>query len=215
MKGKGLIVSIAAVVAFVAACLILNTASIQAAQAGDTIATATYDKAVSMLPQSFGSAPRLISVDRTQLIDNIYKYSFIFKVGKGRFDKIGVYRVVMEQWPPTPKTKAVMMVHGDTSSFDSEFLMSTLSEVPEIPNDHCLGVYLAQNNVDVWGVDRRWTFVPDKTKKFSFMENWDTALHLADLRLGVKFARIIRGLTLGQDIHAWAQQGRCVSVCIR
>jgi hypothetical protein len=59
--------------------------------------------------------------------------------------------------------------------------------------------------MDVWGVDRRWTFVPDYYPETdvpycyidgcSFMQDWDVALHLADLKLGVKFARIIRGLT--------------------
>ncbi len=195
MKGKRLIFSIATVVVLVAACLTLNTASVQTAQAGDTSATATYAEAVSILPQSFGSAPRLISIDRTRLIDDIYKYSFIFKVGDGEFDKIGVYRVVKERRPQVPirAEKAVMMVHGDVSSFDSEFLMSTLSEA--VDADHSLGIYLAEKNIDVWGVDRRWTFVPDDTEDFSFMENWNTALHLADLKLGVKFAKIIRGLT--------------------
>jgi len=197
MKGKEIIFSIAVLVILLTACLTLNTKSVQAAQPGETIAVETYDRAVSMLAQSVGAVRMLTTVDRTQLFDDIYKYSFIFKVGDGDFDKIGVYRVVKEKRPfvPIKAKKAVMMVHGDTSDFDSEFLMSTLSEVSEIPKDHCLGIYLAQNNVDVWGVDRRWTFVPDDTTDFSFMENWDTALHLADLKLGVKFARIIRCLT--------------------
>jgi pimeloyl-ACP methyl ester carboxylesterase len=195
MKGKSIIFSIAALVVLVAVCMPLNTGSVQAAQAGDVFAKGTYDKAVSMLGQSSGSAPRLISIDRTRLVDNIYKYSFIFKVGDGEFDKIGVYRVVKERrsWVAIMANKAVMMVHGDTSDFDSEFLMSTMSD--KVSVYHSLGIYLAQNDIDVWGVDRRWTFVPDDTEHFSFMENWDTALHLADLKLGVKFARIIRGLT--------------------
>ncbi|MCJ7617402.1 MAG: hypothetical protein MUO43_12795, partial [Desulfobacterales bacterium] len=198
MKRKRLFFSIAAVVFLVASCLTLNTASVQAAQAGNAIATATYDKAVSMLPQSFGSAPRLISIDRTRLFHDIYKYSFIFKVGDGEFDKIGVYRVVKEREPLVPirAEKAVMMLHGDASSFDSEFLMSTLSEA--VDADHSLGIYLAENNIDVWGVDRRWTFVPDDycyENDCSFMKGWDTGLHLGDLKLAVKFARITRGLT--------------------
>jgi len=199
MKGKRLFFSIAAVVVLVASCLTLNAVSVQAAQAGDAIATATFDKAVAMLPQSFGSAHRLISIDRTRLFDDIYKYSFIFKVGDGEFDKIGVYRVVKERRPRVPirAEKAVMMVHGDVSSFDSEFLMSTLSD--EVDADHSLGIYLAEKNIDVWGVDRRWTFVPDNycygKNDCSFMKGWDTGLHLADLKLGVKFARIVRGLT--------------------
>lgn len=206
MKGKEIIFSITALVILLTACLTLNTKSVQAAQPGETIAVEIYDRAVSMLVQSVASVPMLTTVDRTQLIDDIYKYSFIFKVGNGDFDKIGVYRVVKEkQSVPIKAKNAVMMVHGDTSDFDSEFLMSTLSEVSEIPKDHSLGIYLAQNNVDVWGVDRRWTFVPDNYPETtvpycyidgcSFMQDWDTALHLADLKLGVKFARIIRGLT--------------------
>ena len=195
MKRKEIIFSIMALAILLTACLTLNTKSVQAAQPGETIAVKTYDRAVSMLAQSVASVRMLTTVDRTQLFDDIYKYSFIFKVGDGDFDKIGVYRVVKEKRPfvPIKAKKAVMMVHGDTSDFDSEFLMSTMSD--KVSVCHSLGIYLAQNNVDVWGVDRRWTFVPDDTTDFSFMENWDTALHLADLKLGVKFARIIRGLT--------------------
>ena len=194
MKGKEIIFSITALVILLTACLTLNTKSVQAAQTGETIAVEIYDRAVSMLAQSVASVPMLTTVERTQLIDDIYKYSFIFEVGDGDFDKIGVYRVVKEkQSVPIKATNAVMMVHGDTSDFDSEFLMSTMSD--KVSVYHCLGIYLAQNNVDVWGVDRRWTFVPDDTTDFSFMENWDTALHLADLKLGVKFAREIRDET--------------------
>ncbi len=100
MKGKEIIFSITALVILLTACL----------------------------AQSSETAPELISEERTQLIDDIYKYSFIFKVGDGDFDKIGVYRVVKEkQSVPIKAKNAVMMVHGDTSDFDSEFLMSTMS----------------------------------------------------------------------------------------
>ncbi len=204
MKGKEIIFSIAALVILLTACLTLDTKSVQAAQPGETIAMEIYDRAVFMLAQSSKAAPELIFEERTQLIDDIYKYSFIFKVGDGDFDKIGVYRVVKEkQSVPIKAKNAVMMVHGDTSDFDSEFLMSTMSD--KVSMYHSLGIYLAQNNVDVWGVDRRWTFVPDNYPETtypycyidgcSFMQDWDTALHLADLKLGVKFAREIRNET--------------------
>ena len=67
MKGKEIIFSITALVVLLTACLTLNTKSAQAAQSGETIAVETYEKAVSMLAQSSGSAPVLISEDRTQL----------------------------------------------------------------------------------------------------------------------------------------------------
>ena len=194
MKGKEIIFSITALVVLLTACLTLNTKSAQAAQPGETIAVETYEKAVSMLAQSSGSAPVLISVDRTRLIGNIYKYSFIFKVGKCEFDKIGVYRVVKEeQTVPINAEEAVMLLHGESSDFDSAFLMSTMSD--KVSAYHSLGIYLAQNRVDVWGVSRRGTFVPNDTTDFSFMETWDTALHLSDIKIAVKFAREIREQT--------------------
>jgi len=206
MKGKKIIFSITALVVLLTACLTLNAKSVQATQPGEIIALETYEKAVSMLADSVGAVLSLISIDREQLIDDIYKYSFILKVGEGEgeFDKIGVYRVVKEnQSVPIKAKDAVMLVHGDTSDFDSAFLMSTMSD--KVSVNHSLGIYLAQNNVDVWGVDRRWTFVPDyypgTTDSYCyvddcfFMQDWDAALHLADLKLGVKFAREIRGET--------------------
>ncbi len=204
MKKKVIIFSITALVVLLTLCFTLNTKSAQAEQPGEIIAVETYEKSVSMLEQSSGFAPVLIYTDRTQLIDDIYKYSFIFEVGDGEFDKIGVYRVVKEKKSVPIKAKyAVMMVHGDTSDFDSEFLMSTMSD--KVSVCHSLGIYLAQNNVDVWGVDRRWTFVPNYYPETtfpycyedgcSFMQNWDTALHLSDIKIAVKFARAIRDET--------------------
>ena len=194
MKRKEIIFSITALVILLTACLTLNTKSVQAAQPGERIALKTYDRAVSMLKHSVEAVPSLISIDREQLIDDIYKYSFIFKVGDGDFDKIGVYRVVKEKQSVPIKAKdAVMLLHGDISDFDSAFLMSTMSD--KVSAYHSLGIYLAQNKVDVWGVDRRWTFVPDDTTDFSFMETWDTALNLSDIKIAVKFAREIRDET--------------------
>ncbi len=206
MKRKEIIFSITALVILLTACLTLNAKSVQAAQPDETIAVETYEKAVSMLAHSVEAVPILFSIDRTRLIDDIYKYSFIFKVGSGDFDKIGVYRVVKEKQSVPIKAKdAVMLLHGDTSDFDSAFLMSTMSD--KVSAYHSLGIYLAQNNVDVWGVDRRWTFVPDNypgtdvpycyisEDECAFMQDWDTALHLSDIKIAVKFAREIRDET--------------------
>lgn len=151
--------------------------------------------AVRLSAQETGTNASLISFDRKQLIDNIYKYTWILKVGPGEFDKIGVYRVIKERAPRVPivAPKAVMMIHGDTTNFDNSFLGSTISNKVSVYQS--LGIFLAKNNVDVWGVDRRWTFVPDGMTDFSFMKNWNTALHVSDIRIGVKIARITRGLT--------------------
>ena len=142
-----------------------------------------------------GTGINLVSFQRKQVIDNIYEYIYVLKVGTGQYDKIGVHRVVEEICPGIPKklSKAVMMVHGGTSNFSASFLPSTISG--KVPIGQSIGVYLAQNNIDVWGIDLRWTFVPDAETDLSFMKNWDTAFHVSDIKLAVKFARKIRGLT--------------------
>lgn len=161
--------------------------------------------AVRLSAQETGTNASLISFDRKQLIDNIYKYTWILKVGPGEFDKIGVHRVIKERvpWVPIVAPKAVMMIHGDTTNFDNSFLGSTVSNKVSVYQS--LGIFLAKNNVDIWGVDRRWTFVPDYypgteypycyVDGCTFMKNWNTALHVSDIKLGVKLARTVRGLT--------------------
>jgi pimeloyl-ACP methyl ester carboxylesterase len=145
------------------------------------------------------------SLNRRHLVDDIYEYTLVLKVGPGEFDTIGIHRVVRERWPycPIKSSRAIMMLHGGISDFRSAFLMSTQSY--EVPIKHSLAIYLAQSNIDVWGIDLRWTFVPDyypRTKNpycyvdgCAFMKNWDTALHLKDIRTAVRVARTVRGLT--------------------
>ena len=148
----------------------------------------------------------IVSLDRRRLVRNIYEYTLVLKVGRGEFDMIGIHRVIKERWSWFPRRlpRAVMMLHGDTSDFRSAFLMSTQSN--EVPIKHSLAIYLAERNIDVWGIDLRWTFVPDSypgtdetpycyVDGCKFMENWDTALHLKDIRNAVRIARTVRGLT--------------------
>lgn len=136
------------------------------------------------------------AVERRQLVGNIYEYTWTFNVSPyGEFDKIAVHRVVKENssWRPIIASRAVMMVHGDATSFRASFLPSKVSN--GVATDYSLAIYLAQNNIDVWGIDLRWTFVPDTTTDFSFMKNWDTNLHLSDIKTAVKFARQQRSYT--------------------
>ena len=194
MIEKRSIIRIAVFMVLLLVCFAPDTGSVTARTRGVCDVNA-YQRLCRYLSSLSGVSVDVISLNRTKLIGNIYKYSCILKVGEGRFDKIGIYRVVKEQspWHPITADRAVMMVHGDSSAFNSEFLMSTLSD--KVPDDYSLAIYLAKNDIDVWGVDRRWTFVPGETENFSFMEGWDTALHLRDLKLGVKLARLARWVT--------------------
>lgn len=133
------------------------------------------------------------SFERKQLFGSIYEYSIIFSTGDGEYDKIRIHRVVKEKAPYIPiKTEnAVMMIHGDTANFTTTFLPVSGQNA----DSKSLAAYLAKNNIDVWGIDLRWTFIPDDVTDFAFMKDWDTELHLGDIELSVKFARLFRILS--------------------
>ena len=165
-----------------------------------------WDQSISFVANDNGFNSSMVSLDRRHLVDDIYEYTLVLKVGPGEFDTIGIHRVVKERRPycPIKSPRGIMMIHGDTCDFRSGFLMSTQSG--EVPIKHSLAIYLAQRSIDVWGIDLRWTFVPDNypgpveipycyVDGCEFMKNWDTALHLKDIRTAVRIAKMVRGLT--------------------
>ncbi|HJH25892.1 MAG TPA: hypothetical protein C5S37_03760, partial [Methanophagales archaeon] len=152
---------------------------------------------------------KLISIEREKLLDKIYEYTFIFQVGDGDFDKIGVHRVVKESRPWCPvKTKAgVMMTPGNMMDFTTTYMISTQTDAPGIEINHSLAIYLAKENIDVWGIDHRRSFVPDlypgtdipycyaDLGNCSFMKDWDLSTQISDVRTAITFARVIRSST--------------------
>jgi len=156
-------------------------------------------EAVGLKLKELGSKGGLDSITRKNLVDDIYEHTIVLKVDTGQFDRIGLHRVVKEKkpWTPIKTDEAIMMIHGDANNFTSTFL----SPSENVLSDQSISVFLAQRDIDVWGIDLRWTFVPDTTTDFSFMKKWDTALHLKDIKCAVSIARVLRGVTgsgLGQ-----------------
>lgn len=182
-------IGIAAVMVLICSLIFgLSFARASVAEKQASVEKSFEEAAISSL-QEIGSTGSLVSFKRTQLVDNVYEYSLILKVGDGEFDKIGVHRVVKEKapWVPIKTSEAVMMIPGDSCNFTNAFMAPT--------TNRSFGFFLAEKDVDVWGIDLRWNFVPDTTTDFSFMKNWDTASHLKDIKLSVKLARTIRGIT--------------------
>ena len=145
-----------------------------------------------------GVAPAACSpagVARRHLVGDIFEHTFTLKVGAGERDVIRLHRVVRESANGVPHRpeRAVLMVHGDIWGFDGAFLGSTLSS--SVPREQSVGVYLAANGVDVWGVDLRWVQVPAGTTDFSFMENWNIQTHVGDIAAGLGVARAVRAAT--------------------
>jgi hypothetical protein len=58
-----------------------------------------------------------------------------------------------------------------------------------------LAVYLAQRNVDVWGIDQAWTLVPVSETNFDFMKDWGMQRQVEDLSAGIEVARRLRAIT--------------------
>lgn len=123
--------------------------------------------------------------ERRVLTGNVVEYSFRVPVGPGPNDVIGIHRVVQEvaPWQPARSKDALMMAHGDIWGFRSAFLTDPARNLP---------VFLAQNGVDVWGIDFRWTLVPATTTDFSFMQNWGLEQDANDLGTALAVARSVR-----------------------
>ncbi|HEX3011835.1 MAG TPA: hypothetical protein VHQ70_07340 [Syntrophomonadaceae bacterium] len=150
----------------------------------------SIDQAITQLGIDLGNNPSLVSNENKLLSNNVREYVYTLKVGDGPQDIIGVHRVVKERLPfvPVKTKKAVMMIPGDSCDFPSAYLLPT-------DWNRSMAVYLADNNIDVWGIDLRWAFVTSLSDDLSYMKNWNTDTHVNDIRTAVKFARAVRGLT--------------------
>ena len=104
------------------------------------------------------------SYDREVIADDIVHYTYTIGIGGGQYDRIRLHRVVKESSYKNPiKTnKAIFFQHGDAKDFVGMLLPGLYS--PTTPNDYGMAVYLARNNVDVWGIDQAWNLVPMKLR---------------------------------------------------
>ncbi|MFY0563866.1 hypothetical protein ACN28E_08470 [Archangium lansingense] len=135
------------------------------------------------------------NVERRQVFENVFEYSYRVRVGLGPYDVITLHRVVREAgpWSPMRTAKSVFLVHGDALGFRGAFLSSAASQA--VSPGQSMAVFLAQQGVDVWGIDLRWVHVPSGTTDFSFMKDWNLGLHARDVGTGLALARGVRTLT--------------------
>jgi len=137
----------------------------------------------------------IINFQRQIITDNIVHYKFQVPVGSGQHDVIGIHRVVKEKrkFRPIKTDKTVFLQHGDSKDFEGMYLPGIHS--PNTPDDFGIAIFLAENNIDVWGIDQAWTLVPKETSDFSFMENWGIQKQVDDLRIAMAITRFARLLT--------------------
>jgi len=132
-------------------------------------------------------------IARRPLVDDIVEYRVDLRVGPGDYDVIGLHRVVREvaPWQPIETPDAVMLVHGSASTFQTAFAPALVDAELFAP-EHGLAPYLAASDIDVWGIDLRWTFVPMGATDFSDLAEWNLESQIKDLRLAARIARLVR-----------------------
>jgi pimeloyl-ACP methyl ester carboxylesterase len=122
-----------------------------------------------------------LAFTRAHVTDDIYHYEVVLPVGSSANAAIRIHRVVRElaPWIPRPTSHAAMMLHGDFATFPSNF-----------PR---MAPYLAARNIDVWGVDRRWTLAPvGPDADVSDFATMGLAQEVDDLRAALALARAVR-----------------------
>lgn len=133
-------------------------------------------------------------LDREVLPNGIVHTTFLVRVGGHKQEVVRLHRVVKEVRPgkTAPTDGAVFMVHGSSQGFEDIFLYPGI-DVASIETS--CPVYLANNNLDVWGIDLAWTRLPTTTTDFSLMEDWNINREIHHTLQGMGVARIIRLLT--------------------
>jgi hypothetical protein len=132
---------------------------------------------------------------REVLVGDIVHYSLVLSVGPGEYDVIGLHRVVRERRPYVPirAPQSLFLVHGMGKDFTGCFLPGRKS--PLLPDDFGFAVFMAQHDVDVWGIDSSYLLVPLGVGDFSFAQDWGMDKCIDDIETGVAVARLVRLFT--------------------
>ena len=151
---------------------------------------ALQDMAARACQQVAGSRTgcALAGFNRRVLSGDVVEYTLNLRIGAGRYDVIRLHRVVRESEPnrPVRARESVFLLHGDIWGFRAAFLADPRRNLP---------VHLAENGVDVWGMDQRWVRVQATTTDFGFMRDWGIAQDIRDLRTALQVARGVRALS--------------------
>ncbi len=154
------------------------------------------DLSTKMLnPKGDGEALCVLDFEREQISGDIFHYSWDVQIGGGGFNVIRVHRVVKERAPNRPirSRKSVFMLHGDFKDFEGCFMPGLMSQL--YPDDFGIAVSLAQENIDVWGMDQVFCLIPADETDFSPMADWDMYKFAQDTRTGLAVARTVRRFT--------------------
>lgn len=131
----------------------------------------------------------LLQTSREELSRNLAYYRALIKVGAGEYDVIRVSRLVRESTPgiPVHTVGSFFFIHGSSETFNQVMVMPHHNEG--------MGVYLADRNIDVWGIDLRNVQIPSSVTDVSFASTWGFDVQIKDVLLATRTARWVRGFT--------------------
>lgn len=110
--------------------------------------------AVTEAVQSAGPSS-LMDISREHVSGDVWHHSVLLRLGDTPNAVIRIHRIVRERapWLPRPTSAGAMLLHGDFSSFSSNFAPVLADPASSTAG---MAVDLALRGVDVWGFDRRW-----------------------------------------------------------
>ena len=139
----------------------------------------------------------IVEMEREEIFPGIAHYSYLLKIGEGDYDYIKLHRVVKETKPfkPIKTCKNVFFQHGDAVGFEGMTLYGI--NAPSAPADQSIALYMAQNDIDFWGIDQNWILIPQETTDFGFAEGWGIQNQVENLDIALSVARFTRLITGG------------------
>ena len=142
-----------------------------------------------------GLGVRILHTERLPLREGIVHYRYDVATGPGPHDLIRLHRIVRERHPnrPIEAEEGIFLLPGAPQLFEDIFMSPLFS--PATSWDHSVTVFLAQHDVDVWGMDYGWALVPAATTDFTFMRDWGLGREIQDAEKGLAVARSIRAST--------------------
>lgn len=156
------------------------------------LAPSAATQAGSQGPMQMTAPPIITHIDRTVIHGDIIHYRYDVKVGPGLYDRIRLHRIVKEVFPfrPVHTVDGILLLAGSPNYFEAMFMVPSISAAPAW--DQAMAIYLAKNDIDVWGMDYRWALVPAETTDFNFMKNWGLERDVRDAETALSLARLIR-----------------------
>jgi len=157
-------------------------------------ATAQFNKGAPWGADPFAGV-EVLSETRDVVHGDVVHYRYRLRMGDGPYDVVQLHRVVREDSKGRAQARVggAFLLPGMPQFFETIFMPSSVSAAAD--PDHAFAIYLAQNGIDVWGMDWGWDFVPGDTQDFGFMEGWGVAKDAEHVDKALSIARRMRTLT--------------------